>query len=102
VTFSGRIDQLRDEVTRLREEPVSREQARQATVQPRPSVEEKTPTTILVFRDGRRSEVQNYAIVGPTLRVFTERRAHKMPIADLDLEATKNVNDDRGVEFRLP
>jgi hypothetical protein len=25
-----------------------------------------------------------------------------MPVADLDLEATKNVNDDRDVEFRIP
>jgi hypothetical protein len=96
------IDQLRDEVERLREEQVSREQARQAALQPRAPVEEKAPTTILVFRDGRRSEIQNYAIVGQTLWVFTERRAHKMPVADLDLEATKNVNDDRDVEFRLP
>jgi hypothetical protein len=96
------VDRLRDEVRRLREEQGSREQARQTAVQPRPSVEEKTPTTILVFRDGRRSEIQNYAIAGQTLWVFTERRAHKMPIADLDLEATKHVNDDRGVEFRLP
>ena len=98
----GEIDRLRDEVRRLREEHVSREQARPAAVQPQPSVEEKTPTTILVFRDGRRSEIQNYAIVGQTLWLFTEGRAHKMPIADLDLEATKNANDDRGVEFRLP
>jgi hypothetical protein len=96
------VDRLRDEVGRLREEQVSREQARQAALQPRPQVEEKTPTTILVFRDGRRNEIQNYAIVGQTLWVFTERRAHKVLVTDLDAEATKKVNDDRGVEFRLP
>jgi len=96
------IDRLRDEVERMREEQVSREQARQAALQPRPSVEEKTPTTILVFRDGHRSEVQNYAIAGQTLWVFTEQRARKMPVSDLDVEATKKVNADRGVEFRLP
>jgi hypothetical protein len=96
------VDRLRDEVRRLREEPVSREQARRAALQPRPQVEEKPPTTILVFRDGRRSEIQNYAIVGQTLWVFTERQAHKVLVTDLDVEATKNVNDDRGVEFRLP
>jgi hypothetical protein len=43
------IDRLRDEVERMREEQVSREQARQAALQPRPSVEERTATTILVF-----------------------------------------------------
>jgi hypothetical protein len=96
------VERLRDEVGRLREEQVSREQAREAALQPRPPVEAKTPTTILVFRDGRRSEIQNYAIVGRTLWVFTERRALKMPVTDLDLDATKNANDDRGVEFRLP
>jgi hypothetical protein len=96
------VGRLRYEVARLREEQVSREPARQAALQPRPSVEERTPTTILVFRNGRRSEVQNYAIVDGTLWVFTEQRAQKMPVSDLDLEATKNVNDDRGVEFRIP
>jgi hypothetical protein len=96
------VDRLRDEVGRLREEQVSREQARPPALQPRPQVEEKTQTTILVFRDGRRSEIQNYAIVGQTLWVFTERRAHKTLVTDLNVEATKKVNDDRGVEFPLP
>jgi hypothetical protein len=96
------VGRLRYEVERLRDEQVSHEPARQAELQPRRSVEEKTPTTILVFRDGRRSEVQNYAIVGQTLWLFTEQRARKMPVFDLDVEATKNVNDDRGVEFRVP
>lgn len=96
------IDRLRDEVERMRDEQMLREQARQAALEPRPSVEEKTPTTILVFRDGHRSEVQNFAIVGQTLWVFTEQRARKMPVSDLDMEATKKVNAGRGVEFRLP
>jgi hypothetical protein len=96
------VERLRDEVGRLREEQGSREQARQAALQPRPPVEETTPTTILVFRDGRRSEIQNYAIVGQTLWVFRERQAHKILVTDLDVEATNKVNDDRAVEFRLP
>ena len=96
------IDRLRDEVERMREEQVSREQARQAALQPRSSVEEKTPTTILVFRDGRRSEIQNFAIVGQTLWVFSEQRARKIPVSDLDVEATRKVNADRGVELRFP
>jgi len=96
------IDRLRDEVERMREEQVSREQARQAALQPQPSVEEKPPTTILIFRDGRRSEVQNFAIVGQTLWVFSEQRARKIPVSDLDVEATRKVNADRGVELRFP
>jgi hypothetical protein len=96
------IERLTDEVERMREEQAAREQAQQAPLQPRPSTEEKTPSTILVFRDGRRSEVRNYAIVGQTLWVFTELRARKIPLSDLDVEATRKVNAGRGVEVPLP
>ena len=96
------VDRLANEVELMREEQVSREQARQVAPQARPSVEEKAPTTILVFRDGHRSEVQNYAVVGQTIWLFTEQRARKIPVSDLDVETTKKVNADRGVEFPLP
>jgi len=96
------VDQLRDEIERLRDEERSREEARQPTSEPRPSAEEKTITTILVFRDGRRSEIQNYAIVGQTLWMLTEQRARKMSMSDLDVEATRKLNADRGIEFRTP
>jgi len=95
------IGQLKDEVARLREEEASREQERQAATQRPPPVAENSPT-ILIFHDGRRSEVRNYAIVGQTLWALTEQRAHKIPISDLDIDATKKVNADRGVEIRLP
>jgi hypothetical protein len=96
------VGRLRYEAERLRDEQVSHKTARQAALQPRPSVEEKTAATILVFRDGRRSEVQNFAIVGQTFWVFTEQRARKMPVSDLDVEATKELNVGRGVDFLLP
>jgi len=60
------------------------------------------PTTVLVFKDGRRSEVGNYAIVGGTLFDFSGDRARKIQIADLDLAATQKANDAAGVEFKLP
>jgi hypothetical protein len=96
------VERLTDEVERLREEEASREQAQQAVLQPRPSVDEKATTAILVFRDGGRNEVKNFAIVGQTLWVFTEQRARKMPVSDLDVEATKEINAGRGVDLRLP
>ncbi len=58
--------------------------------------------TTLVFRDGHRETVQNYAIVGKTLWVFNETRAKKVPLSELDLSATKRDNEDRGVEFNIP
>jgi hypothetical protein len=93
----NQIDRLADEVERLREE---QEAHRAPQPVPRSSLEQAP--TVLVFRDGHRSEVQNYGIVGQTLWVFTERHARKYPLTDLDLQATKSANEQRGVEFALP
>ena len=60
-----------------------------------------TPT-LLVFLDKHTQEVQNYAIVGGTLWIFSEQRATKLPLSWLDLEATTKANDDRGVDFQIP
>ncbi len=100
--LASEVDRLRDEIERLREEERPREEAQQAAQQPRSSAADRTATTILVFRDGHRSEIQNYAIAGQTLWVFTEQRARKLPVSDLDVEATRKLNADRGVEFRTP
>jgi hypothetical protein len=96
------IERLTNEVERLREEQTLHEPTQQAALLPRPSLEENTPSTILLFRDGHRSEIRNYAIVGQTVWVFTEQRARKIPLSDLDIEATRKVNTERGVEVPLP
>jgi hypothetical protein len=58
--------------------------------------------TLLVFKDGHKVEVGNYAIVGPTLFDLTPGHPRRVLLADLDLEATCQQNDDRGVTFQLP
>jgi len=62
------------------------------------------PSTVLVFKDGHRSEVRNYAIVDNTLFDFdlADGRTRKILLADLDLSATHKANDDRGVDFQIP
>ena len=60
------------------------------------------PSTVLVFRDGHRSDVVNYAIVGDTLFAFADGRSRRVMLAELDLAATRKANDDRGVEFKVP
>ena len=65
---------------------------------PAPAVEVKT---VLVYRDGLKEEVANYAIVGDQLFDFTNGK-RKIAIADLDVAATVKANDDRGVDFQLP
>jgi len=98
--LAAQVERLTDEVERLRVEGASREQARQTATPPLP-VKENEPT-VLVFRDGHQSEVRNYAIVGQTLWALTELRARKIPLSNLDMEVTKKVNAERGVELRLP
>jgi hypothetical protein len=74
-------------------DPQPREQARSEAAE---------PATVLVFRDQRKQEVQNYAIVGQTLWSFSGPRTQKIPISDLDLAATAKANDARGVDFKVP
>jgi hypothetical protein len=58
--------------------------------------------TVLVFRDGHRQEIQNYAIVGQTLWIFDEHTSSRIPVSDLDVTATQTENRQRGVRFSLP
>jgi hypothetical protein len=67
-----------------------------------PTAPEALEPTMLVFKDGHKLEVGNYAIIGQTLFDMTPGHARKVPLADLDLEATRRQNDDRGITFQLP
>jgi hypothetical protein len=58
--------------------------------------------TVLVFRDQHQQEVQNYAIADGTLWVLSAQYTKKIPLSELDLDATQKANDDRGVEFQMP
>lgn len=58
--------------------------------------------TLLIFKDGSKLELGNYAIVGQTVFDLTPGHARKIPLANLDLEATRQQNEDRGITFQLP
>lgn len=92
--ISDQLNRLTDEVAQLRAE-------QQARANPAPE-RETAPPTVLVYRDRHREEVQNYAVVGQTLWVFDEQKAHKIPLAQLDISATTKANDERGIDFRVP
>jgi hypothetical protein len=64
-----------------------------------PTPEQKM--TVLVLRDGRRLEVRNYAIVGNRL-VNMSGSPGRVLLSDLDLKATVQANEERGVSFSLP
>jgi hypothetical protein len=67
-----------------------------------PAPEPPPEPTLLVFKDGSKLEVGNYAIVGTTLFDLTPGHSRKVALADLDLPATQKQNDDRGVNFQIP
>jgi hypothetical protein len=69
---------------------------------PAPQSQPVQQFTVLVFKDGHKLEVGNYAIVGTTLFDLTPGHPRKIALADLDLDATQKQNDDRGVVFQLP
>jgi hypothetical protein len=94
----SQIDRLENEVDRLRDEREARESQSSNSVRSKAEVQ----PTELVFRDKHTEEVQNYAIVGQTFWILNNEKARKIPIAQLDIPATRKVNEDRGVEFQLP
>jgi hypothetical protein len=89
---------------RMRRDDRDQDRYSRRDAQPREEAKAETPepSTVLVFRDQRKQEVQNYAIVGQTLFSFSGPRTQKIPIVDLDLAATAKANDARGVDFKVP
>ena len=82
-------------------------QQRAATPEPAPATtpagpNREMPATVLIYRDGRRAEVHNYAIVGQTVWTFNERVATKIPLSSLDVESTRKANAERGMDFIVP
>jgi len=76
------------------------EEAAEEPLEPEPVVAQ--PPTVLIFKDGRHTDVVNYAILGDALFDFDDGSTHKILLADLDLAATQKANDAVGVEFKLP
>jgi len=103
--LSLQVERLSDEVEYLREEESrSRTEARNPAPQPQGSMSAQQPPayTVLVFRDGRKLSVQNYAVAGTTLWIINEHSAKKVLLSDLDISATEQANSVNGVEFKLP
>jgi len=94
------VESLSNQVADLREELVRQREVQSSPANP-PNQDKSTPT-VLIFHDGRRIEAENYAVAGKTLWIFNELRARKYPVSDLNMEATRNANEERGLSFVLP
>jgi hypothetical protein len=113
-----RLTSLADEVARLRAEKEARDakDARLREGQPDRSFADanlaganepargpaNAATATLVFKNGTKLDIANYAVVGRTLWVFDEQRARKIALTDLDLAATRKLNAENGYDFHIP
>ncbi len=84
---------------------ISRVQPRGATKAEAPRAD--LPPAVLVYRDGHREEAPQYAIIGGVLyaRGTDWQRgswSKQVPLSSLDLAATANANQERGIRFVLP
>lgn len=100
------VNNLENEVDRLREERYSQPVVPRPPAAPAapatPAKPESASPTVLIFKDKHREEVKNYAVVGRTVWIFSEQRARKIPLDQLDIPATQQANDERGLDFMVP
>lgn len=92
--------------------PYAREEQRRDDAYGEPSQRESRPsgvtsvgleeTTTLVYRDGRKFDIHNYAIVGDSIFNFDGTGPFKTQLAELDVPATIKLNEQNGVIFKLP
>ena len=64
-------------------------------------MEDKTPATVFIFKDGHQLETKNYAIMNGTLFDFSSQTLKKIQMDEIDSAATLKANDDRGVVMKL-
>jgi hypothetical protein len=93
-----RMDRIEDRLDTL----INRLQSTPASQTAPPPKPEPTSAATIVFRDGHTEEVENFAVVGQTLWIFTEQRARKVPMAQINTEATDQANQQRGIDLHLP
>src|SRR5574337_708017 len=65
------------------------------------------PPAVLVFRDGHKEEISRYTIVGGNIYTSSDYWNNglwtkKVPIAELDVPSTLELNRERGANFSLP
>jgi hypothetical protein len=99
------VERLSAEVEALREQ---REQGYAAPI-PRPRYnappamqEDQTPTAApldLILRDGKRLQINSYAVMGQEIWDFSNQPVKKIPLANVDLAASRKATEAGGGEF---
>src|SRR5215472_513084 len=92
-------DQLTSKPAPARHDPPA--PARHTATDPKPEADD-SPATVFIFKDGRKIETRNYAVMGTTLYDLSGPGVKKVQLTDLDTAATIKANDDRGITVKLP
>lgn len=66
------------------------------------AVAEEVAAKVLVMRDGSKKEIRSYAIVGKNLFDLADGRQRRIPLEEIDADATVKLNEANGVDFKLP
>jgi hypothetical protein len=100
--LTDQVQRLTDEVQQLQEQlaATQAQQLQPSSLQVSPSAPERP--VILVFRDGHQMETQGYAIAEQTLWIVGQAGTRKVPLSDLNLDATRKENLKRGINFLTP
>ncbi len=98
--LENQVQRLSDEIEQLRQErsagPSSPVGAASAALR------EERLATVFVYRDGRKLEARNYAVMGKTLWLLGDQSTRRVPLSDLDLATSRKLNEERGSDFSLP
>ena len=94
IELANQVERLTKEVERLRERQANSTAIASPAPPPVRAPERPAIPINLVFRDGRRLNIQSYAIVRGTLWVLDEGTT-RIPLSDLDLDATHRANPSR-------
>lgn len=70
-----------------------------AAAEPQPAA---GPGAVIVFRDGKKVELKDYAIIGADVFNLSDGRPRKLSLVDVDEAATARANDEIGSAFHLP
>ncbi|HET6841060.1 MAG TPA: hypothetical protein VFK06_05150 [Candidatus Angelobacter sp.] len=90
-----------DSRTRPQPAPEAQSQTPVPQQQAAPAPVEDSAPTVFIFKDGRRIETNSYVIMGQTLFDLSSKPLKKIQMAELDLDATKKVNEDLGNPLRF-
>lgn len=97
--LEGQVERLTEEVEALRGQQGPSPAGPVAEVAADEAPASKPVAAVLVYRDGRQREIENYAVLGDTVWVFAGPTTRRIALAELDLKATQRLNDERGVDF---